>query len=122
MFRADLGREEEIEDSIFLAETELPYTVRKTIVIFGGHVSWSKAIRPLLKGDVRFIGKDENFDNGIISRASIVWIQANALSHSQYYRIIDEARRLRKQVRYFSFASAEKCAIQIAQEEQNSSQ
>lgn len=117
LFRADLGGEAETESSDLFAETELPYSVQNPILIFGGHDSWSKAIRPLLKGNVRFIGKDENFDLGIISRTSIIWVQPNAISHSQYYRMIDEARRLRKQVKYFSFASAEKCAMQIVQEE-----
>jgi hypothetical protein len=43
----------------------------------------------------------------------VIWIQTNAISHKQYYRIIDTARQLQKPVRYFTSASAEKGVLQI---------
>lgn len=118
LFRADLGQEEDSSQTEALPEVELPYTVRDSVLIFGGHDSWNKAIRPLLKGRVRFVGKDELFELSIIGRASSIWIQPNAISHGQYYRIIDEARRQKKAVNYFSYASAEKCVMQIAAKEE----
>ena len=38
----------------------------------------------------------------------------NCMSHSDYYRIMDIARRTRKPVRYYIYAGANKCAEQIA--------
>ena len=50
----------------------------------------------------------------LIRQADTIWIQANALSHAFFYKIITEARKYDIPVRYFSFASAEKCAEQLA--------
>ena len=59
---------------------------------------------------------DENMlpNAQLIRQADTIWIQANALSHAYFYRIITEARKYDIPVRYFSFASAEKCAEQLA--------
>jgi hypothetical protein len=45
----------------------------------------------------------------------MIWIQANAMPHTMYYRIIDNARLYKKAVRYFTYASAVKCAEQLAE-------
>ena len=54
---------------------------------------------------------------GLIRRADVVWIQTNAISHGYYYKIIDEVRKYDVRVRYFSYASAQKCAEQIVADE-----
>ena len=41
---------------------------------------------------IQFIDKDINFNVNIIRNTEMVWIQANTLSHSQYYRIVGAAR------------------------------
>ena len=94
-------------------ESQFPYEVQKDTLVFGGHETWLKAIKPMLGGNVRFIDKDLVFDTGIIRHADIIWIQTNALSHSQYGRITDTARIFKKPIRYFSNASAAKCAEQL---------
>lgn len=95
-----------------------PYEVGRNTVVFGGHETWLKAIRPMLTGNIRFIDKDmKNFDISIIRNADILWIQPNAVSHNQYYRIIDAARLYRKPVRYFTYASAAKSASQVMNED-----
>ena len=92
-----------------------PYEVQKDTLIFGGHATWTKGIKGILKGNVRLIPKDFVFDTGIIRRAEVLWIQPNALSHKMFYRIIDMARACGKPVRYFTFASWAKCAQQLAE-------
>ena len=103
--------EEEIADE---KDDAFPYDVQADTLIFGGHSTWLKTIRQLLKGNVRFIDKDLHFDVSIVRHAECIWIQPNALSHTQYYRIIDTARIFHKPVRYFAYASAVKCARQLA--------
>lgn len=95
----------------------LPYTVQQNIIIVGGHDSWLKAIRPMLNGKVRYIGREQNFDTGMLRSADVIWIQMNAISHSQYYKVTDAARKFHKQIRLFRQASAWKCAMQIAEDE-----
>ena len=69
--------------------------------------------------DVRFMG--ENISNAeIIRRADVIWIQTNCIGHAAYYGIINLARRYNRKVRYFQYASAAKCAEQIAEEEEKS--
>lgn len=108
---------EEISDDT-ASEEDFPYEVERDTLVFGGHANWGKAIRQLLTGKIRFIDKDKSFDSGIIRYADIIWIQTNALSHSMFYTVIDEARKLNKPIRYFLFSGAVKCAIQIMEEDQ----
>ena len=112
------GAEEESSEPSEEEESAFPYEVERETVIFGGHATWSKTIRPLLTGNVRFMDKDRSFDAAVIRHADVVWIQPNALSHSMFYGIIDEARRCKKPVRYFAYASAVKCAQQLMQTDQ----
>ena len=95
------------------AKLDLPYSVIKETLVFGGHDNWVKAIKPMLKGNIRFIDRDYVFDTAIIRRAEVIWIQTNSISHKQYYRIVDNARLYKKPIRYFGNASALKCAMQL---------
>ena len=115
IFNRENGAEEETEEEI--QDAAFPYEVQQDTLIFGGHQTWLRAIRQLLKGNIRFIDKDLNFDVGIVRHAERIWIQTNALSHTQYYRIMDTARTFHKPVRYFAYASAVKCARQVADSE-----
>lgn len=95
------------------SEDGFPYGVQRSTLVFGGHETWSNAIRRRLQGNVRFIEKDFKFDTSIIRRADVLWVQPNALAHKAYYRIIDTARQYKKPVRYFTKASAYQCAVQL---------
>jgi len=94
-------------------QLQFPFEVRHRTVVFGGHDTWLKAIRPLLP-NVNFVGREVNPSAEMIRHADMVWIQANALAHKRYYKIIDIVRVNDIPVRYFSYASAEKCAMQLA--------
>lgn len=107
------------QENLFLEESAeskiaFPYQTQKKIVVFGGHDSWSREIKSKLPS-VRFIDRNMVPNSDLIRHADLVWIQSNALSHSYFYKIIDETRRYRIPVRYFSFASAVKCAEQIVE-------
>lgn len=91
---------------------ELPYNTMQRIVVFGGHDTWLKAIKPLLP-NVVFVNREQNPNAEMIRAADVVWIQANALSHKNYYKIINIVRTYRIPVRYFGYASARKCAEQL---------
>lgn len=97
-------------------EIEFPYQTKQRIVAFGGHDTWRKAIRPMLPG-VRFFDREMLPDVNAIRGADVVWIQSNAISHPFYYRVIDLARKENISIRYFGFASAKKCAEQLAADE-----
>lgn len=107
----DIYQDEPTETSV-----QFPYTPHQRIVVFGGHDSWSREIKPRLPG-IRFIDRTMLPNADLIRRADVVWIQTNALSHAYFYKIIDEARKYRIPVRYFSYASALKCAEQLALED-----
>ena len=66
---------------------------------------------------VRFFDREMLPDINSIKSADVVWIQTNAISHKFYYWIIDTARKEDIPVRYFGFASARKCAEQLAVDE-----
>ncbi len=98
------------------AGISFPYHNYQRIVVFGGHDSWAREIKPRLP-DVRFVDRDMVPNAELIRRADIVWIQANAISHAYYYKILDETRKYSIPVRYFSYASALKCAEQLADQD-----
>ena len=90
-----------------------PYETRRRTVVFGGHDSFLKVIKPLLP-TVRFMDTENvSFSPEIIRHADVVWIQNNCISHSQYWNIVKYCKLTGVQIRYFAFASAEKCAEQL---------
>lgn len=98
------------------AELRFPYSTRKRVVVFGGHDSWRKAIRPLLP-NVTFINREQRPNADMIKAADVVWIQPNALSHRSFYKIINVVRTNQVQIRYFGYASAMKCAVQVLEDD-----
>ena len=114
LYQLRAGEDESDPDSSPLVE--LPWQVRRRVVVFGGHDSWRKAVKPLLPG-ARFYDREVLPDLNTIRGADAVWLQVNALSHKYYYRIIDAARKNDIPVRYFGSASAKKCAVQLALDE-----
>ena len=82
-------------------------------MVFGGHDSWAKAIKPLLNG-VKFVDRGSRPDRNLMRYADVVWVQSNAIAHKDYYVIADIVRVHNKRLEYFSFASAEKCAAELA--------
>ncbi len=94
-----------------------PYMTRHRIVVVGGHESFLKAIVPMFP-KVKFIRADELEDILLIRNADVVWFQTNCMSHKQYYRIVDAAKKHGVMIRYFSYSSADKCAEQIVLEDE----
>lgn len=91
-----------------------PYEAKHRFVVFGGHASWAKAIKPLLK-NVRFVDAYAKPNTSLILNADVVWLQSNAIGHSSYYKIMNLVREHHIPLQYFEAASAEKCAEQLAQ-------
>lgn len=112
VFKLDTNELEERSESTI----QLPCEILHDTVIFGGHETWVKAIKPMLKGSVRFVSKDlVMFDLSLIRNADVIWVQSNAIPHTAYYRIVDIARKYNKPIRYFTIASAAKCSEQVAE-------
>lgn len=97
-------------------EIRFPCHTTQRIVVFGGHDSWAREIKPKLP-DVRFVDRTVIPNAQLIRNADVIWIQTNALSHAYYYKIIEEIRKYDIPLRYFSYASATKCAEQIVQQD-----
>ncbi len=96
---------------------EYPYETKKRTVVFGGHETWLKAFKPKFS-NVKFIDALHYvFSPDIIRNADVVWIQNNRISHSQYYAVVNLARQNGIQVRYFPYASADKCAEILVKED-----
>ena len=95
-----------------------PYEVKRRLIVYGGHETWRKAMKEYLTGGIRYMDKEQAIiDRSVIRNADMIWIQSNALSHRQYYAVIDEVRKTGVPVKYFLYASARKCAEQVAGEE-----
>ena len=69
-----------------------------------------KSSEARLKGDIKFIAKRMKIDVSLVRYADVIWIQSNAIPHRSYYSIVNTARKLGKPIRYFTNASAAKCA------------
>ena len=98
---------EKIEDDI-----TFPYeTIRRTVV-FGGHDTWAREIKLKLP-NVRFVDRGAIPNAEMIRHADIVWIQTNAIPHMFYNMVIAQVRKHNIPLRYFTYASATKCAEQL---------
>ena len=109
--RADFEQRIENADKI-----QLPYTTKQRVVIFGGHATWLKAIKPMLP-NVKFIDPYTKPDANLIRHADVVWMQTNAMPHSFYGKIMEIVRQRKIPVKYFAYASADKCAKQLAEDD-----
>lgn len=98
----------------------LPYETTKQVVIFGGHPNFLKQMKKYLP-NARFVDVDNiAFNPDIVRNADVVWIQNNFMSHSQFYNVVNTARQYSVQIRYFTYSSAEKSAIQVAEDDLSS--
>ena len=97
--------------------TDFPYETKKRTVIFGGHDSFLKVLRQMLPTAKYVDASNYGFNPEIVRNAEVVWIQTNCISHSQYGNIVKITRPRGIQLRYFTYASAEKCAEQVVKED-----
>ena len=97
-------------------QIDFPYTSENRIVVFGGHESWAREIKPKLP-DVRFVDREVVPNPNLIRNSDVIWIQTNALCHPHFYKIVDEAKKYNIPIRYFSYASPIKCAEQLVLED-----
>ena len=96
-----------------------PYHTKKRTVIFGGHRTFLRELRKMLPG-LKYVNiSNYGFNVDIIRNAEVVWVQTNCISHTQYARILKAVRTHNIQLRYFSYASARKCAEQIVREDRD---
>ena len=97
------NRDEEDNDDTdeVVDSSKYPYTIQKSTVVFGGHESWVKSLKPLLMGDIKFIAKEMKIDVSLVRYADVVWIQTNAIPHRSYYSIVNTARKMDKAYKIF---------------------
>lgn len=99
------------EDKVF------PYVAKRKICVFGGHPTWVKSLKKLLK-NVVFMIDDEITSKTKLSKCDTFWIKNNALSHSFYNKIIEIARTFNIPCLYFKFDGAKSCAEQVIEHEE----
>jgi hypothetical protein len=109
----NLNQEEEQAEP----QLDLPYTVQKKTVVYGGHSSWRNAMKENLKGEIRFADPFEKPNLNRLRNADVIWLQTNAISHSSYYAIINEVRKDDLELHYFSYAGPKKCIRQLMESE-----
>ena len=112
------NQENEVEEHV---DTSIayPYSVRKRVIVLGGHESWIKAIKPLLQGNIRFFDRNTRPNIDAIRNADTIWIQSKSWSHKDFYKVIEIIRTADIDRHYFKFRGAEKCAEQIAKMDMN---
>lgn len=108
MFLQQTEQEETPHDEI-----PLPYEVKEKTVVCGGYPTFINQLKKLLEGDVRYLSQTKIRED-LLRNADAVWIQTNAVSHSDYYKITGVCRKYGIPMHYFAYASARKCAGQIA--------
>ena len=92
---------------------KFPITLKGKILSFGGHPSWLTEMKKLLP-DVTFCSTDNTPNIDLLRDADEVWIQTTRISHKAFYRIMNNINQGYTQVHYFSYASPNKCAVQMA--------
>lgn len=121
--KEDLRELADLRELVFLSRTEteetedpdihLPVSVTERTVVCGGHATFLKQFSPLVAGNVKYLN-NMRVNEDLVRNADSIWIQTNAISHSDYYKIVAICRKYNIPVHYFKYASARKCAEQIA--------
>ena len=97
------------------SDISYPYETKHRVVVFGGHDTFLKVIKPMFP-TVRFVDtRNVSFNPDIVRNADIVWIQNNCISHSQFWTVIKLANLYGVQVRYFASAGTDRCAKQLVE-------
>lgn len=105
----------EPEQPSTVSEETYPYETAKRTTVFGGHDTFLKAIKPMLP-NVRFIDSSYmTFSPELVRNSDIVWVQTNCISHPMFWNVVKYAKQYGVQLRYFLYASAEKCADQVVE-------
>ena len=105
------------DDTKPVQDITFPYETKKRVVVFGGHDTFLKVIKPMFP-TVRFVDtRNIAFNPDIVRNADVVWIQNNCISHSQFWTVIKLANLYGVQVRYFASAGTDRCARQIVEED-----
>ena len=105
----------ESEQPATVSEETYPYETAKRTTVFGGHDTFLKAIKPMLP-NVRFIDSSYmTFSPELVRNSDIVWVQTNCISHPMFWNVVKYAKQYGVQLRYFLYASAEKCADQVVE-------
>ena len=112
LFLLHQAEPEEAVDS----KIHFPYETERNICVFGGHDTWAKAIKPLLP-KVKFISREVPPHPNLIKNADVIWLQTNSMSHRYYNHIISVVRNHNIICKYFGYASAQKCAEQLVNNE-----
>ena len=105
----------EAEQPATVSDATYPYETAKRTTVFGGHDTFLKAIKPMLP-NVRFIDSSYmTFSPELVRNSDIVWVQTNCISHPMFWNVVKYAKQYGVQLRYFGYASAEKCADQVVE-------
>ena len=95
------------------ADYKFPYTTLRRTVVFGGHDTFLKAMRPMFPS-VRFMDtRNVSFSPEVVRNADIVWIQNNCISHPQFWNVVRIAGQYDVPIRYFTCAGVDRCAKQL---------
>ena len=109
----------ELEIEVQNIVPNFPYTPKKKTIIVGGYEKWIVAMKQRIPNAIYINPSSLNFNVALVKNADVLWLQTNAMPHSLYYKIIDKARNSGIRIKYFSFPSAQKCAMQILMFENN---
>lgn len=90
-----------------------PYEFDKKIIVYGGHDSFLASMRRLTKGNISIIDPDRKIDLTAVRNADLVAFQANCISHSYYYRIIDVIKKNKVPFMFLTKSSPKLCVEQL---------
>lgn len=85
----------------------------KTIII-GGHPSWAREMEK--STGARAWPSGVTCPPQVIGGADEIWIQAAYLSHTEFFSVIEDARRLGKTVRYFPSTGVVRCVAAMCRQ------
>lgn len=115
LFAQEMGSYYDDQQPTTNNQITFPWYTNKKITVFGGHPTWINKIKPMLP-NIRFVDRAQSVNQNLILNSDVIWVQTNAMSHSLYNSIMSIVRQYNKPIKYFKYASSEKCAIQLVEE------
>ena len=112
-YNLSLDSDEKLQAERLEQKIQYPVHLDKRIVICGGHETWVNPLKQMITGDIRYLDRYQTITRSALINADEIWIQNNCLSHANFWTCAETARKEKIPLRYFSFASAEKCVEQM---------
>ena len=94
---------------------KLELAKNKKAVVFGGPPNWQNEVKKKAPAFNMIATDNYNFEPKIIDKADVIIMKTDYMAHAQWYKVIERARKLKKNVVFFSGNNIDELLMKIGE-------